>query len=299
MREEIKPGQPQSSNYFVSNDESDKIQSNLITFYDLKGNEASKQARRGLQYVQEKVQFKAYVTDFSDDFSSNWSSTNVYGRMDPVYNYENTTRKITISFDVPSFDIEEAAWNATKISKLVQYTYPVYNAVNNRNRYESGINRHIVMPPIIGASFGNLMQGVMNGLPIPGFLEGASINPDFDAGVFEYRDNTLVRSVAEDITALLAENASSPSTIKQRRVAELQTPGSPMRYFFKLYKVNLTFNPIHSQLLGHTFAANAQEHVRFQSFPGGLRMTNYTDRTSPVSTSNSKIKDTYNQSEFA
>ena len=110
-----KPGQPEYSNYIISNDESDNG-SVMIAFYDFKGR---------YRPDHSVIKFKAFVTDFSDDFSSNWASKNVYGRMDPVYNYENTTRKITLSFDMPSFDIEEAAWNSTKLSKLVQYTYPV------------------------------------------------------------------------------------------------------------------------------------------------------------------------------
>ena len=42
-------------------------------------------------------------------------------------------------------------------------------------------------------------------------------------------------------------------------------------YFFKLYKVNLTFNPIHSQLLGSSLGTTRAGEV-FENFPNGLRM---------------------------
>ena len=46
------------------------------------------------------VTFEGWVTSFSDQFSSNWTPTSVYGRMDPLVAFENTQRSITLGFDV-------------------------------------------------------------------------------------------------------------------------------------------------------------------------------------------------------
>ena len=296
MNSAPKPGQPEYSNYIISNDESDNVRS-LIKFYNFKN--PSIKLTANWRQEADQVAFKAYVTAFSDDFSSNWSSTNVYGRMDPVYNYENTTRKITISFDVPSFDVEEAAWNSTKLAKLIQYTYPTYNATNDNNLYKQGINRHIVQAPIIAAHFGNLMQGFNPSLPLPGFLEGASVTPDIEAGVFEYReDSSLSTSVASALTMNLADIKGSKSATKGliKQQAAGITVGQEY-YFFKLYKVNLTFNPIHSQLLGSSYGQTKAGEM-FESFPNGLRMKDLKRRGTPGNSANSKVASPYSNNTF-
>ena len=50
--------------------------------------------------TSENVSFEGWVTQFSDSFNSNWSSTPVYGRQDPLPAFESTQRTITLGFDV-------------------------------------------------------------------------------------------------------------------------------------------------------------------------------------------------------
>ena len=282
-----KLGQPEYSNYIISNDESDN-NTILIEFIDAKSNAAGASL----------IDFKAFLTDFSDDFSSNWSSKNVYGRMDPVYNYENTTRKITLSFDLPSFDVEEAAWNSTKLSKLVQYTYPVYNNVNDNNAYGKGINRHIMHSPIIGAKFANLIRGIQPGTYLPGFLEGVSIKPEIDAGVFQVNrlpgnSKSLASQMVRELST--SKNLATKGLIKQKAI----TDGGSEYLLFKLYKVNLTYVPIHTQMLGRT-AGNSEEEQLFRSFPNGLRLRDIRQQASasPGSSADSRVDSPFDQDAF-
>ena len=67
--------------------------------------------------TDQAVDFKAYITDFSDDYSSNWESEEVYGRMDPIQTFKNTSREITISFDIVAGSLAEAKSNLEKFSK--------------------------------------------------------------------------------------------------------------------------------------------------------------------------------------
>ena len=46
--------------------------------------------------------FMAFVTDFSDQFTSEWNEENIYGRMDPIATFQRTGRKITVGWDVPA-----------------------------------------------------------------------------------------------------------------------------------------------------------------------------------------------------
>ena len=42
--------------------------------------------------------FEAFLTDFTDNFSSNWNTQTVFGRMDPIATFQNTQRTIKFGF---------------------------------------------------------------------------------------------------------------------------------------------------------------------------------------------------------
>ena len=65
--------------------------------------------------TNKKVTFAAFLSSFTDSHKTNFKPTNVYGRMDPIVNYQNTTRTISISFVVPAASIEESIINVEKI----------------------------------------------------------------------------------------------------------------------------------------------------------------------------------------
>ena len=69
------------------------------------------------------VKFKAFLTSFSDKYSTNYNSEEVYGRMDPVQLYKNTQRVISFAIDIPSESLEEAKANLDKCSLSVSYTH--------------------------------------------------------------------------------------------------------------------------------------------------------------------------------
>jgi len=53
----------------------------------------------GFEHVPSKaeVKFKAFITAFNDTYNPDWSSETVYGRVDPIYLYKNTTRQISLT----------------------------------------------------------------------------------------------------------------------------------------------------------------------------------------------------------
>lgn len=75
---------------------------------------------------QRAVAFKASVTNFSDNYNSDWKSEAVYGRADPIYTYKNTKRTISLGFDIVASTDPEAFGNLEKIQKLTQFMYPAY-----------------------------------------------------------------------------------------------------------------------------------------------------------------------------
>ena len=64
------------------------------------------------------VEFKAFLTDFSDDFKQSWNPTEVYGRNDAVQTFKNTQRVINVGFDIPAHSVREEFSNMDKCSPL-------------------------------------------------------------------------------------------------------------------------------------------------------------------------------------
>jgi hypothetical protein len=72
------------------------------------------------------VFFKAFLTDFSDTFSSNWNKEPVFGRSDPIQTFQNTERTINLAWDLVSSNLKEAKANLIKANNLIAMQYPSY-----------------------------------------------------------------------------------------------------------------------------------------------------------------------------
>ena len=72
------------------------------------------------------IYFKAFITAFNENYSSDWSSETVYGRADPIYMFKQTTRKITLAFKIPATTQGEAFENLGKVQGITQFLYPTY-----------------------------------------------------------------------------------------------------------------------------------------------------------------------------
>jgi len=171
--------------------------------------------------------FKAYLTDYSDQYQSNWTPQDIYGRMDPIFTYKNTVRKITLGFDVPSQNKNEAASNTSRADLLIKSLYPVYN-------YREGVvgSALIGSPPLFKIKFANLIANVTKNVEennpsvsgLLGWIDGFNFKPELDSGVFV--EGSIV--------------------------------------YPKLFKVNFTFNVIHEHALGNTTRPNGVRVTRLE-----------------------------------
>ena len=75
--------------------------------------------------------FGAWVTDFSDSFSSDWTTEKVFGRNDPIGSFSGTTRTISLALKIPSFSLREAKENMHQLEHLVAHMYPSYEVDGN------------------------------------------------------------------------------------------------------------------------------------------------------------------------
>ncbi len=125
--------------------------------------------------------FMAFVTDFSDQFTSEWNEENVYGRMDPIPTFQRTGRKISVGWDIPADSYNAGYMNLVKCQGLIKFLYPNYSMHDNANS--------ISQAPIIRMKFANMIARsrgdslVENGLL--GYLGGVSFAPDMEAGFFD------------------------------------------------------------------------------------------------------------------
>lgn len=167
--------------------------------------------------------FKAFLTDFSDQFNTNWTPQEIYGRMDPVFTYKNTIRKINLAFDVPSYDTAEAELHARTADKLIRALYPVYN-IKPGGRGTA----LLTSPPLFKIKLANLILNVsvpeaVNSVNakesgLLGWIDGFNFKPELESGFFV-----------------------------EPNIKGAQTSG---KVYPKLFKVSFGFNVIHEHDLG-------------------------------------------------
>ena len=102
------------------------------------------------------VSFDAFIENFADNWSCNFSTESVFGRMDPIYTFQNTQRRMQLSFAVPSVSVEHGINNLRKFEKLVSFLYPAYESRPNGQKT-------MAAPPILQLKFGNLIQDTSTG----------------------------------------------------------------------------------------------------------------------------------------
>ena len=142
-----------------------------------------------------RVEFPAFITQFSDSYQVNWGTETIFGRMDPVKPYQGTTRNISLGFDVLAYNLKDARKNMDNYSKLIQMLYPVYS--KPLGGQERGIGRTIQAPPIMRLQFMNLIKSNSPNSPEDGLLGcigGFSFDPNKEAGFFT-QDNEVLPKV--------------------------------------------------------------------------------------------------------
>ena len=156
-----------------------------------------------------------FLTAYDESFDANWeTSDRPLGRLNPKYDFKQTTRKVSISFKLPARNVAEAKSNLDFCSGLANLVYgeyvrladPASEGTQNSFAY-GGANLRNKM------KFGNLVRNELC------FFEEFSFVPNFEAGVFEY-DGTEVGVAAR-------QNEDSPSTVGQLQEEYFQNDQGP------------------------------------------------------------------------
>lgn len=180
--------------------------------------------------------FPAFITSLRDAYTPNFESVNVFGRIDPIYTFTHTTRKIDVGMDVVSHDAGEAKQNWIELNEMAQGLYATYR--------KYGTDDVISSPPIFGLRFHNLIREINTGGVMKDFVygvmtSGVVIEPNIEEGYF-YGGN-LVREHWD---------LNDPERALQYRILPENYAG--LFIYPKSFKLSLSFDVLHTQFRGNT-----------------------------------------------
>lgn len=193
----------------------------MISFHDIA--KGSDQLVKFLHVATNlRVEFPAFITEFSDTINVSWGTETIFGRTDPIKPYQGTTRNISIGFDVLSPNLAKAKENLENYSKLVQMMYPVYSEpLAGANRK----GRTLKAPPLIRLQFMNLIkntsvENVEQGLL--GCIGGFSFNPNRESGFFDVNGELFPKNF--NITFSFEPQHEEPMGFENNRFINDQFP---------------------------------------------------------------------------
>jgi len=182
-----------------------------------------------------RADFKAFVTSYLDDYSSQWSTEQPYGKADPRRQFGHTSRSIQIAWDIPAANEAEAAENLRRVSALAQMLYPVYE---NRGYSEADNNERwcVAAPPLVVVKFANLIQGMkpdglnlaggdilqkrfLGSTDLPGLIctiEDLTISHNVSPGFFEMGVETLYPKLMQVSCTLTVLHEVSPGIVADK-----------------------------------------------------------------------------------
>ncbi len=222
------------------------------------------------------LSFKAFVTAFSDQYSADYNSESVYGRMDPILTYKGTTRKISLGWEVPAASFVEARQNLEKASLLLSMLYPEYEDA-------SGGASTMSTPPMFRLKFLNLITNSKitdDGNTIAEFggllgtFAGFTFEPDLEAGFFQPHD---ISATKDEDTKLEANFNSVINNFFGKKTTNGVKLDDRGQLFPKMIKFQGEFTVLHEHKLGFNRGEYGLNREGFEKFPYNKKHFNDPD----------------------
>ena len=142
-----------------------------------------------------KIKFKAFVKQFSDQHVGNWSQQDSLFGASP-WAYQKTARRvIRISFDVPAFSDDEARENLAKCALISRSIYPEIDALDSGSPPDSSFWE---------LEFANFTKVNNTQNWLKGYIPDYSFTPDFNSGMFYEKEDgesiLLPKNIAISLT---------------------------------------------------------------------------------------------------
>lgn len=209
------------------------------------------------------VYFKAFINSFNESYSPNFTANEVFGRTDPIYQYKNTTRNITLAFKVPAASQSEAYENLGRVQKLIQMLYPTYKSENALTLSEAPLVRLKVM---------NLLRSQTS-------YKKSETSDKPDATFFAEYTSTAhsAQGLLGVITSCTIDSSLTSTdgvfnkltTVAGTEGVATSTVAEPNTVLPKLIEISINFSPIHEKTLGY----GANNDDSFGMFPYGVQLS--------------------------
>ena len=130
--------------------------------------------------------FPAFLTDFSETFTSDWNEETYFGRNDKIGRHAGTSRTINVSLGLPSYSAKESRLNMHQVEHLIATMYPSYEEVGRSGSQPIDV---LYAYPLVKVKFANLIRNgtaaegedpLESGLA--GWIPNLNISPDLEAG---------------------------------------------------------------------------------------------------------------------
>ena len=146
----------------------------------------------------QKIDLFGAIGNFSQTWTSNYNEEVVYGRIDPIPTFSNTSRNISFTLDLVSPQLADfnlgtagvttttnaskiALVNNIKVGRLAQMCYPGYETFGTD--IEINVST-LKAPPLIKIRYANLISGKNQADPLIGYLKSLSVTYATDKMAF-------------------------------------------------------------------------------------------------------------------
>jgi hypothetical protein len=180
--------------------------------------------------------FKPYLTNYSDNWSSDWAGEQVFGRTDPIYTWRSTGRSISLGFKTVAASYGEAVSNMCNIQKLIKLQYPFY--MSDSPELATTISKG----PLVRIKFANLIMG--NAHDTHSVMEGGDQLP---ADWYRRPDSFDTPANPKGLLGVIKSLSCSPD-LEEGMVEGFGTAA----LYPKVWNVSLEFGVLHENILGWT-----------------------------------------------
>ena len=125
--------------------------------------------------------FPSWITEYSDNYTSEWKSERIFGRNDAIGSFIWVSRKLSLALEVPSFSVEESRENLHQLEHLFANLYPSYRVSDEVQVMKAY--------PLVKVRFANLIKSARfkpndNNvrLGLTGWIDNVNYSPVLEAG---------------------------------------------------------------------------------------------------------------------
>lgn len=178
------------------------------------------------------IQFIAYMTNLSDQFTSEQTAQQPFGRPDPYYMWKSNSRAISVSFDIPSSSVTSGLDNLNNLSWFLASLYPTYKDTRSATS--------IAASPMFRVRFANLICSSTNdGQGLLGVIQSVDVTHSIPEGFIGGKVDNLGTSFSSEIAGVI-KAAGFDNTVREGK--NILIP--------KLMTITFTLNVVHDHRVG-------------------------------------------------